>query len=68
MATQDLFIRKADKLAVGIAKANAAARGLRQAQYFDLLVELHERAKAQASYSDDVRRLLDDVGLQEVTR
>jgi len=65
---KDLFIRKADGVAVVAAKMNAAARGITLADYFSQLVELHERAKAQASYSTDVRSLLDDVGLQEVTR
>ncbi len=65
---RDLFIRKADGTAVVAAKVNAAARGITLADYFSQLVELHERAKAQATYSTDIRALLDDVGLQEVTR
>jgi hypothetical protein len=46
----------------------AAARGQTYAQFLTLTLDLVKRAQARAEFSPDIRRLLEDVGLQEVVR
>lgn len=62
-----LFIRSVNPLAASLFRKNAAARLLTQAEYLELLVELHEACKTAADHDDRVRGILEDCGLQEVT-
>lgn len=62
-----LFIRNLTGVAGMVFRKNAAARQLTHAEYLAQLVELHEIAKLRAETSPEVRRMLEDCGLQEVT-
>lgn len=66
-APTPLFIRGLKGSTAATFRLNAAARLLTHAEYLEQLVELHEIAKLRAATDANVRRVLEDCGLEEVT-